>query len=375
VKEMSIAISIQEDDKALDDVEVQSEEYSKILIRNLCGLFVSIIDGRVYLLHQTAKEFLLGQDKVSQPTADAPWTWKHSLSVHDSNFVLANICMWYLRLKGFCLEEASQNMQDGNTDYETSNDDSIEDEGDGLGYKDNDIEDDREKIRKFIVDKLKSKYDFLDYAAIYWAVHFREAIIPKHHISIILALDICSPRVYPYTVWSLVYWHKKGFNKLPSGLTSLHLASRFGHQEVVRQLLAVPRVDVNSKIKISWTPLSLAARNGHENVVKLLLETDQIDVKSKSKNGQTPLSWAARKGHESVVKLLLEKNGVHINSRDKNRWTPLMHAILKKKKIVWLSYCLKQAGSASTIRIKWVIRRYAWLLILETRMLLRCCLR
>jgi hypothetical protein len=62
VKEMGIAISIQPGDKALGDLEIPPVDYSKNLIRNLCGLFVSVVDGRVYLLHQTAKEFLLGAE-------------------------------------------------------------------------------------------------------------------------------------------------------------------------------------------------------------------------------------------------------------------------------------------------------------------------
>ncbi|KAI9760034.1 MAG: hypothetical protein M1840_002750, partial [Geoglossum simile] len=54
------------------------------------------------------------------------------------------------------------------------------------------------------------------------------------------------------------------------------------------------------------TPLSWAARNGHEAVVKLLLAIEKVDLNSKdSSYGRTPLSWAAGNGHEAVVKLLL----------------------------------------------------------------------
>jgi hypothetical protein len=62
VKEMSIALTIEAETKAHEDLEEQTDNFSKTWIKSLCGLFVSIIDGRVYLLHQTAKEFLLSQN-------------------------------------------------------------------------------------------------------------------------------------------------------------------------------------------------------------------------------------------------------------------------------------------------------------------------
>jgi hypothetical protein len=248
IKEMSIAISIQEDDKTLEDLEIQSEEYSKHLIRNLCGLFVSVIDGRIYLLHQTAKEFLVGQNELAQSAAASDWIWKHSLSIQHSNFILANICMWYLRLKGFLLESQSP------------------------------------KLSKTVA-KLVSKYDFLDYAAINWAIHFREATISEGHTSIALALDIYNPRAYPYNIWSLVYWNNLGFRNPPTPPNSLYLAAHFGHKGVVSQLLAAAEIDVNAVDNYSWTPLLKAASGGHAAVVGQLLTAPGIDINAADNGG------------------------------------------------------------------------------------------
>jgi hypothetical protein len=107
VKEIIIAITIGPDYKALDDLEIPRvdleiprsdlkdprDDYSTNLIRELYGLFVSVIDGRIYLLHQTAREFLIGQNEISQSMEVPDWIWKHSLSDKGSNLVLANICM------------------------------------------------------------------------------------------------------------------------------------------------------------------------------------------------------------------------------------------------------------------------------------------
>ena len=44
-------------------------------ISDLCGLFVFINDSKIYLIHQTAKEFLL--QRGLEPVMDA---WRHSLN-------------------------------------------------------------------------------------------------------------------------------------------------------------------------------------------------------------------------------------------------------------------------------------------------------
>ena len=289
VKEISIAISIQPDDKKLEDLENLPDNYSKNLIRNLCGLFVSVIDGRVYLLHQTAKEFLIGENELYQSTTTSYWIWRHSLSTKDSNFLLAHICMWYLRLEGFFIENLSL-----------------------VGYKS--------------YERLVSTYDFLEYAAANWAIHFREAAIPMGHTSIALALDICNPEAYSYKTWGLVYWKGSDYYKLPAKLSSLHLASLFGHRGVVAELLTASVTNVNVADEDGRTPLSWAAERGHQAVVELLLAKDGIDVNLKDNDDRTPLLWAAESGHQAVVELLLVRESIDINSKDNDGRTPLFWA-------------------------------------------------
>ncbi|KAH7314026.1 hypothetical protein BKA65DRAFT_411545, partial [Rhexocercosporidium sp. MPI-PUGE-AT-0058] len=58
-----------------------------------------------------------------------------------------------------------------------------------------------------------------------------------------------------------------------------------------------------------------AAKNGHKAVVKLLLAIKGVDVNSKDLN--------AKNGHEAVVKLLLAIKGVNADSKDKDGETSL----------------------------------------------------
>ena len=86
--------------------------------------------------------------------------------------------------------------------------------------------------------------------------------------------------------------------------TCLQVASRFGHEGAVKELLE-SGVDVN-KMRILDTPLYLAALNGHEGVVEQLLKADADVNKAMTNNGCTPLYIAAQEGHEGVVEQLLK---------------------------------------------------------------------
>ncbi|KAE8143474.1 hypothetical protein BDV38DRAFT_277493 [Aspergillus pseudotamarii] len=96
--ELSLALAVNAGHRKLtalrDDTEPK-DRFRKTL-RDLCGLFVVVIDEKAYLLHQTAKEFLVG-DK--SPTMEINRTrWKHSILPDDSNQILADMCTSYITL-------------------------------------------------------------------------------------------------------------------------------------------------------------------------------------------------------------------------------------------------------------------------------------
>lgn len=287
VKEMSIAISIQPNDKAYEDLEILPEEYCKKFIRNLCGLFVSVIDGRVFLLHQTAKEFLIAQEDHNQTASSlaSDEIWKNSLSTQDSSFLLASICLWFLRL-----EEFHSSSVEG------------------------------EEIDHFV-----SRYEFLQYSAMNWAVYFRAARIPEGHPLIELALELCNVQANQSITCQIVFW-KRWYKNSPTGLNNLHLASLLGLGRVVGQLLAAPNIDINAADSDGQTPLWWAAREGYKTVVGQLLATSGIDVNAADNNGPTPLWQAAYKGHETVVGQLLATPAINANVADKRGHTPLLVA-------------------------------------------------
>lgn len=60
---------------------------------------------------------------------------------------------------------------------------------------------------------------------------------------------------------------------------------------------------------ISFSTLLLAAKYGHTDMVRLLLAQPDISTDCKDAHRHTLLSWAAERGHDEVVQLLLATGG------------------------------------------------------------------
>jgi hypothetical protein len=105
LRELNIAVRIKD---MLDDgtPPPESVEYPDLddegpfeeLVKNRCGLLVTVVNNTVYLLNQTVKEFLVWKDDSGtfKTLTRQKWFWRHSLLAHESNFVLARVCTTYL---------------------------------------------------------------------------------------------------------------------------------------------------------------------------------------------------------------------------------------------------------------------------------------
>ena len=305
VNELAEAMAIQKSHESYQDLEEELEPEMRFrnTVRDLCGLFVVIVDSKIYLLHQTAREFLVRDPKNGQPDDETfQWKWKYSLHADKSNRILVYICLWYLNF----------------TRLETLRD-----------------------------------ICFLNYSAANWATHFRNANIFKCEELVVLALRVCDIGSKRFNTWYTIY--RDSYYDAPERPTPLILASYFGLEAVARQLLddgcdtstkqKLPkrvlqkalasllrgrRAMVTAKDEKGLTPLAWAAENGHEAVVRLLAQRDDVDVDAKDRRwGQTPLSYAASEGHEAAVKLLAERKDVDVNAEDYWNRTPLLHAAME----------------------------------------------
>jgi ankyrin repeat domain-containing protein 50 len=302
LKEIAVVLYITQKAETYEDLELQEDKQFKITIRHLCGLFVTIVNNRVFLIHQTAKEFL-----IKPPDIETAFTgsWKHLLDPKQSNLNLTKYCLWYLLFKEF------------GTGY-ISLLDSAEELFYELTFRKSDSE----------IDKFLSKHHFLDYCVRNWTLHFKAAETVDED-TVQLAFYACDVISEHFTTWFAIYWRQQHpFQSPPNNFPMLFVAAYFGLESIVQRLLK-NRVEVDSKDSDGRTPLSWA-RN--EAVVQLLLENG-AEVDSKDNNSRTPLLWAAMYGNKAVVQLLLE-NSAEVDSRDSDGRTPLSWAVEHRKEAI-----------------------------------------
>lgn len=69
LREMNMALNIRQHHKSIDDIDLYPQETFASYIRNLCGLFLNVYNNRIFLIHQTAREFLVARDDLDQTAA------------------------------------------------------------------------------------------------------------------------------------------------------------------------------------------------------------------------------------------------------------------------------------------------------------------
>ncbi|KAK2804690.1 hypothetical protein FQN50_006530 [Emmonsiellopsis sp. PD_5] len=74
------------------------------------------------------------------------------------------------------------------------------------------------------------------------------------------------------------------------------------------------------------TPLQCAAFGGHEAMVRFLMSLEEVQLDSQNQDGNTALHCAAIANHENIVRLLLD-GGAGIDFQNSNQQTPLMCAV------------------------------------------------
>jgi hypothetical protein len=152
--------------------------------------------------------------------------------------------------------------------------------------------------------------------------HFIQRALPPRGTALYYAARCGFSEVANY----LIITHAQDVNVNSGRLGApLHVASRFGHAEVVSLLLRHNAdVHIRSTAFDKWVPLLFASCNGHPMIVQSLLEHG-ADVNALSAFHNSPLYLASREGHLEVVRILL-KHGADVHVRGDERITPFQIA-------------------------------------------------
>lgn len=117
LEEMQIALNVTVETRSLNDLDLEPNNTFKDRLRELCGLFVTVHDKRVYFLHQTAREFLLPLSTSSPRATTATMVWAHKFNIRQAHTCLAESCVAYLGL----LDSQIEGITKGLLDYAGAN--------------------------------------------------------------------------------------------------------------------------------------------------------------------------------------------------------------------------------------------------------------
>lgn len=269
LKEMGVILAIKDDTRLYKDLDMEKEDRIKLRIRNTCGLFLRVSDAKIYLIHQTAKEFLVAENlRVDQGTV---LEWGNSFIPQNCDYILAKACLRYLSFATF-------------------------ESGSFVNYV---MDRCRRSTTREYIHALPARYHFLEYSATQWGAHVRRLQLGNEDEVVLLSLSLCDPQSQRCELWSTIYYKHENF-KFGSlaDYTSLHIACLVGIEQVVRLLLN-RGTDTNIKSSIVENALEIASGAGHVVVVRLLLK-EGVKVNANA------LELASEYGHEQIVQLLLE---------------------------------------------------------------------
>jgi ankyrin repeat protein len=292
IQEMAIALGIatSAQPKSLDQVKVDPSRL-EANIRDWCGLFIFINHARIYLIHQTAKEFLIGNSCSTPPPG-----WKHCLDPGELEKEMTRICVEFL-----CLEDTrlvGESMAR-----------SLKEEG-------------RVKYR-LKLEECNDVESLWVYSAVYWTRHLRDADTPMNgNISQLYNTDGSL-----YDSWFTVFWDSTNWwDEQPKGMNSIHLAAFLGHGKVLRSILqSNGQYEIDKPDECGRTALIWASDFGHEKVVQILLNAG-ADVNAQAQGvrdgNSNALYEASAGGHEKVVQILVDR-GADVNAQGARYGTAL----------------------------------------------------
>ncbi|KAL4911651.1 purine and uridine phosphorylase, partial [Aspergillus aurantiobrunneus] len=231
-------------------------------IRQLCGLFVFINNSRLYLIHQTAREFLLGKGNGSISCS------QYTFDRTEAEDQLSQICVRYLLV--------------------------------------DDLEDNKARARE-------KPFGVLEYSAKHWPDHVRNMSPQVQEEMLDLVYRLYDTATSRFAIWYPIFWEAMmPFLTRPT-MNAIHLVAFNGHIRIARRLIAENRESIDEADSTGSSALMWATLNGHYEVTKLLLEQG-ADINAQGGQYGNALQASASEGHEKIVQILLEQ-GADINAQ------------------------------------------------------------
>jgi hypothetical protein len=268
VAEMALALGAATDKQGRRSKDVEIDpDHLKTHLRDWCGLFVFINHSKIYLIHQTAREFLVRQGSDSMEYVINE-TWRHCIQKVQTEHMMAVICIRCLNLED----------RDALLGHKPSNDNSM-------------VEGSRE--------------EFMEYCCEWWTNHYSLSQDASREDTFQDALSLYNTEGAAFKFWFDWFWLKiRGYDRA-NDMTPVRLAALSNHGKVLKHFLDNTEMDLEAKDEAGRSALYWASDLGHDEIVQPLLDGG-ADVNAQSVVYGNALQAASAEGHYKTVQLLLD---------------------------------------------------------------------
>ncbi|MCJ1391416.1 hypothetical protein MMC18_004280 [Xylographa bjoerkii] len=262
ISEIKVALALtQEEYEYLHDIQMESEsdEQFEDSLKDLCGLLLSVHDSRVYLIHQTARDFLT---QTPFSLSNGLSRWQGPITILSAEAVISRICISFLCLRDFQIKPPW-----GPSNFQWS------------------------EIEKHVGQWVDS-YTLLRYTAEYWPQHVQNGQDMLDTSLLKKEIQLCRTTSSLFWTWYPVYCASVREN-VTTNETDLIIPSWIGLDRIVN-ILVHETTDVNADGGAYGNALQAASHNGHDKVVQILLD------KGADVNAQVH-------GYDKVVQILVDR--------------------------------------------------------------------
>ncbi|KAL1991972.1 hypothetical protein VTN49DRAFT_4004 [Thermomyces lanuginosus] len=236
--------------------EMWPRESFKNTVKDLCGLFINVYDGKLLFIHQTARDFLIHRKRKGN--------WQGRFDLTRSHSKMALVCLEY------------------------------------LSYLDD----------QMTFHEIRAKSPLAEYSAKHWMSHAKQAETEGDVQESVLNFFVEQKKAFK--VWGELYEPAR-YLAIEHGMDlPLSYASEAGLQRIA-QLLLERGVDVNARGGHFGSALQAASYWANKDMVELLLDRG-ADVNAQGGEYGNALQAASRWGNKELAEMLLER-GADVNAR------------------------------------------------------------
>lgn len=312
--EMNVALSVQILPDPNGHLDLEPEGSFEVTVRELCGLFIIIKDRRKYLIHQTAREFLIQPTCLTQDAMESSgWHWRYSFEPLVSHRIAAQKFMKYLYWLDVHQRQSSDKKEEGKAAAPSYVKASLRSINDWTGpfqyaddtwmkhlknaYSSNTVTDEG----SFSEDDVPS----IGNVRLTWAQLYKSAPswspFPKRSTVYVdfNPLDMASYHGHSIMVKSLLRSH----SPTELGISALRWSLQNKYTDIVHMLL--DQVPPQDSLVLNAC-LHIACSVGDSTIVSRLLTLPAVNHLYADSLERTGLFWAVHGGHPDIVKDLLD---------------------------------------------------------------------